>query len=603
MAQLSDYLSLDRVGALLGACPVEARAALAEVLSDLGAAFGGEATVALADGPATGTSGTPDAGAARARFIDPWHDRLARGEVIEAAPGDAPAADGRRIVVPALEGGKLVGVFAVEGAGATGPDTDEAAPLAQGLVHAWARIAARLSDAPSVPPRAELMQAIETIDDAFALFDADDRLVTCNERYREIYALTAPVLEPGVSFDEIERFAVAHGQLAETAGREDEWIRDRVAGRKSPAHDMLQRLSNGRMIRVRERRTADGGLIAIHTDITDMVEAEERLANVIAGARVGTWLLDVANDINTVNERWWEMLGHAPAEDATRPMDEFWQLCHHDDRAKVEAALSDCIDGGVANFTIEFRMRHASGDWVWVQSRGQVLRRDAQGKATLLAGMHVDVSEERAARERMAQREALFRHIYDIAPNGIMQLDFKTGKVLHSNATMERITGHSREELRNMSFPELMAQSDDVPPISQFIKEMNETGGFAPIEVQYRHKSGRSVPVEVRGAVAEDPHGRKTVWCFVIDLSERVAREEERLAAAEAARTAHETLTTAIEALPDGFVLLDSDDRLVLFNSTYREMYPEIRDEVTVGRKISDIQKAGIKAGIYATDR
>ena len=601
MAQFSDLLPPRRAGALLGSSPEVAQDTLIEVLSDLGAALGGSACAVLVDGPPVAAGEAPDDRAAHERWITPWHDRLAAGEVID------PAADengqGASLVIPALDDGRFVGVLAVDRRdGAPAEDATDAVPLAQGLVHAWARIAPRLSAASAPPsaPHAELLQAIETIDDAFALFDADDRLVMCNERYREIYALTAPVLKPGVSFDEIERYAVDHGQLADTAGREEDWIRDRMAGRKSPQRDMVQRLSNGRVIRVRERRTDDGGLIAIHTDITEMVETEERLANVIEGARVGTWAIDVTNDTNTLNHRWWEMLGYPPPDESTRPLAEFWQLCHQDDHAKLEKALSECIEGGAGEFDIEFRMRHESGDWVWVQSRGQVLRRDGQGKATLLAGMHLDVSEEREARERMARREALFRHIYDIAPNGIMQLDFKTGQVLHSNETMGRITGHTQQELRSMSFPDLMAESDDMPPIRQFIKEMNETGGFAPIEVQYRHKSGKTVPVEVRGAVAEDPRGRKTVWCFVIDLTDRVAREEERLAAAEAARTAHATLTTAIEALPDGFVLLDSDDRLVLFNSTYRDLYPEIRDEIAVGRKISDIQKAGIKAGIYA---
>ncbi len=608
MAYFPDSLTPHRVGALLGACPAEARAALTDALSDLGAALGGTALVVLADGSAIAAGEAPDAGAAQARFITPWRARLAQGEMIDAANGDDAQAAGGLLVIPALEGGRLVGVFAAERQGAPGGDAAEVAPMAQGLVHAWARIARQDmgADTPAMAPdadaapQADLMLAIETIDDAFALFGADDRLVICNERYREIYALTAPVLKPGVSFDEIERFALKQGQLADGIGREEEWMRDRMAGRKSPQRDMLQRLSNGRVIRVRERRTADGGLIAIHTDITEMVETEERLANVIEGARVGTWEFDLKTGTNTVNDRWWEMLGYSPQESAAHLLERFWELCHEDDHAKIEAALEDCVDGEKDGYTVEFRMRHKTDGWVWVQSRGQVLRRDGQGKASLLAGIHLDVSDDRASRDRMERREALFRHIYDIAPNGIMQLDFKTGEVLHSNATMGQITGHTREELRNMSFPDLMAESDDMPPIHHFIKEMNETGGFAPIEVQYRHKSGRTIPVEVRGAIAEDPRGRKTVWCFVIDLTDRVARENERIAAAEAARTAHETLTTAIEALPDGFVLLDSEDRLVLFNSTYRDLYPEIRDEVAIGRKISDIQKAGAKAGIYA---
>ena len=450
------------LGALLGSCPETARAALAEALSEIGAFTGGTAHVALTDGPSISVSETLGTDAAQARFITPWQAHLIRGEVVDETDG------GGRLVIPAHDGGRLVGVFAVErDRRRKNRDVADIAPLAEGLVHAWARIVRQTGDMglPSSATDAgdasdsDLMQALETIDDALALFDADDRLVICNQRYREIYALTAPVLEPGVSFDEIERYAVEHDQLADAAGREDEWVRDRIAGRKSPAHDMLQRLSNGRLIRVRERRTADGGLIAIHTDITEMIEAEERLANVIAGARVGTWELDNTTEMNTVNDRWWEMLGYPPKKDPQHAFDEYWQLLHPDDHDKVRAALAKCAEGSADDYTLQFRLRHKQGHWVWVESRGRVLRRDGAGRAVLLAGIHLDVSQQRKA---------------------------------------------------------------------------------------------------------------------------------------------HETLTTAIEALPEGFVLLDSEDRVVLFNSTYREFMPELRDEIAIGRKISDIQKAGIKAGVYA---
>ncbi|MTJ04524.1 MAG: PAS domain S-box protein [Sediminimonas qiaohouensis] len=604
MVHSYDMLSTRLMGMLLRAPPQETDATLCNVLTELGTDLKCKAFLVLQDGEGFASHGSVCPEDAIARFITPWEKTLSQGSVVHAedtaAKGDRDHK--RPLLVPVVIQNELVGVLALLGAEFPQDCTGALSAVAEGMVNAWTRSKASEQEPHDAmrPPSAELLQALETIDDAFALFDKNDRLVMCNERYREIYSLTAPAMKPGVSFEEIERYAVQHGQLTDANGREDEWIKERLWDRKHAKKDTVQTLSNGRITRVRERRTVDGGLIAVHTDITEMREAEERFENVITGARVGSWELDVPTGKNTINQRWAEILGYSLHELEPSTMLGFWDLCHEDDRDRVKAALDKCIKGEANDFTLDFRMRHKFGHWTWIQSRGQVLRRDAQGKALLLAGIHLDVSAERAARDRLERREALFRHIYDIAPSGIMQLDFESGAILHSNATMEQITGHSRDELRRMSFTDLMAETDDMPPVRHFILEMRETGGFAPIEVKYRHKSGAHVPVEVRGAVGEDPRGRKTVWCFVIDLSDRIERERERMAAAESARAAHETLTTAIEALPDGFVLVDADDRLVLFNSTYRDLYPEISNEISVGRKISDIQRAGIEHGIYA---
>jgi hypothetical protein len=68
------------------------------------------------------------------------------------------------------------------------------------------------------------MSAIETLPDGFVLYDADDRLVICNERYREIYAKSAPAIVEGARFEDILRYGLQHGQFADVDGREEDWL-------------------------------------------------------------------------------------------------------------------------------------------------------------------------------------------------------------------------------------------------------------------------------------------------------------------------------------------------------------------------------------------
>jgi PAS domain S-box-containing protein len=122
-----------------------------------------------------------------------------------------------------------------------------------------------------------LVEAIETMPEGFALYDAEDRLVVCNRRYREIYAASADAIVPGARFEDMLRVGLGRGQYAEARGREEAWIAERLArhARARGAHE--QRLDSGRWIRVEERRTPDGGSVGIRIDITELKEREAEL--------------------------------------------------------------------------------------------------------------------------------------------------------------------------------------------------------------------------------------------------------------------------------------------------------------------------------------
>jgi PAS domain S-box-containing protein len=139
-----------------------------------------------------------------------------------------------------------------------------------------------------------LVAAVEALPDAFALFDADDRLVLCNDKYREFYPLAEPVLRPGVTFEVIERYALEKGQLAVEPGHEAEWLARRLAGRAAGGETLVQHLPDGRVLRTVERRTAGGELVAFHTDITELA-LKERAASAARNALQAT--LDAMPDL------------------------------------------------------------------------------------------------------------------------------------------------------------------------------------------------------------------------------------------------------------------------------------------------------------------
>jgi class 3 adenylate cyclase len=102
--------------------------------------------------------------------------------------------------------------------------------------------------------------------------------VLCNTRYKELlYPNTDIDLEPGTAFEAIIRGASENGQIIDAEGRLDEWIADRLAFHRNPGEPRIQQRSGGQWILITERKTGDGGTVAIYSDITDLKQREEEL--------------------------------------------------------------------------------------------------------------------------------------------------------------------------------------------------------------------------------------------------------------------------------------------------------------------------------------
>ena len=123
-----------------------------------------------------------------------------------------------------------------------------------------------------------LEDAIETLPEAFALYDKDDRLVACNSQFRKVYPLMTPLMRTGQSFEEMLRHGVMAGQFPEAQGQEDRWIAERMHEHHAAGTATLQQLPDQRWLRVHERRTRSGGIAGVRTDVTELVHKEQQLA-------------------------------------------------------------------------------------------------------------------------------------------------------------------------------------------------------------------------------------------------------------------------------------------------------------------------------------
>ncbi len=126
-----------------------------------------------------------------------------------------------------------------------------------------------------------LDDAIEALPDAFALYDSDDRLLVCNQRYREVYRESAAAMVIGATFESILRHGLAHSQYPQ-AGSDDAtraaWLAERLRRHRAPdGVPILQELPGNQWLRIDERRTRSGGVAGVRTDVTEMVRTRQQL--------------------------------------------------------------------------------------------------------------------------------------------------------------------------------------------------------------------------------------------------------------------------------------------------------------------------------------
>ncbi len=127
-------------------------------------------------------------------------------------------------------------------------------------------------------------------------------------------------------------------------------------------------------------------------------ENEKRLTLALYGADLGIWDYHIPSGAIVINKRCVEMLGYTI--DEIEPHIRAWRaLVHKDDMMHVMKAQREHFAGRTEKYKVEHRLRHKSGSWIWVLSKGCVIERDAGGKPIRACGTHLDVTERKHAEE------------------------------------------------------------------------------------------------------------------------------------------------------------------------------------------------------------
>ena len=275
----------------------------------------------------------------------------------------------------------------------------------------------------------QLLEAFEAIPEGIAIFDANDRYVLWNSRYADVYGTLGQHLCVGKAFEEILREGLARGLYHDAIGREREWLQARMLRHRRERNEHEQMLSDGKWVRVQERRSAGGGSVGVRIDITELKCAEESFRLLFEANPVPMWVFDPDTlGIVSVNDAAIALYGYSRERFLTLKVTD---LRPEEDRPALLAHLSS---GKPTQGRKVWRHLKSGGDLALVTVYSTDLAHN--GKNARLCAI-VDVTDAKAAEIELRNRKLQLDAAVNNMSQGLLMFDAEQRLVLHNRRYAE----------------------------------------------------------------------------------------------------------------------------------------------------------------------
>lgn len=285
-------------------------------------------------------------------------------------------------------------------------------------------------------------------------------------------------------------------------------------------------------------------VLSLAIDITERKQAEaelrttkERYELVIRGLNEGVWDLNLVTNELTPSERLLEMIGFDRGE-ISPDLNAWLDLVHPEDRSMVAEQIRR-HSARREPYSIRFRHRHKSGDYLWLHGRGQAVWNE-RGEVIQLAGSVADITSQVEAQQALEASEERFRMLFEAAPFAVT-VNGMDGRFTAVNPAFEQLSGYAASEVLGR-IPLDLGMGTGSVGVELVVDILERSGRLDYVETTTRTKGGRRRNVLFCCRLVT-LGGKRQILSSSIDITDRKRAEEalrtseQRLA--EAQRIAH----------------------------------------------------------------
>ncbi|WP_135364851.1 PAS domain S-box protein [Halosimplex halophilum] len=445
---------------------------------------------------------------------------------------------------------------------------------------------------------------LDAIDDVFYVLDDDGDLLRWNETLAEVTGYDDSEIADMQATDfvvEADREAVRNGiaNIEELAGVPLEARFETSDGEAVPFEIVASPLENPDGERI---------IAGVARDISERKEHERRLTAVVENTEDPIYIKDRDGRYRFVNEAFASYFGESPAAITGATDGELFDEVTAEDIRGDDRRVLD--DGEHVSREVT---RPVDGEnRVFLDHKYPY--RDEDGAVAGVMGISRDITERKAAEEKLRERERRLQEYREYTEEILDAIDdvfyvlSAEGGLQRWNGSLRAVTGYDDSEIADMHATDFFAE-DDRPRIAAAIETALRSGDTR-VEAPFLTADGEAVPFEFVASRLESPDGEPVVVGIGRDISERKEREREL-------RATKERMQKFVETSPVGVVATDPEGRVTLWNDAMEaifgwsaeevlgEPYPavpadregddEVRQRVLAGESVTGVERERVR--------
>jgi len=265
---------------------------------------------------------------------------------------------------------------------------------------------------------------------------------------------------------------------------------------------------------------------------------------------------------------------------------------HPDDRHRLRNGTVRYFKGAAPHFACEYRVLNKAGQWRWLSDRATAIR-DDRGRVLRVIGAVSDITEQVEMKRALTESEERYALAIRAVGEGMYDWNIRDNEIYFSPTVRENLQINPHEFSKPEHWTALLHPEDYERYRRTLIEHLKGHSERFDCDVRYKGRSGEWRWARQHGFALRDASGRAY---RMVGATGDITEQKKLIEQVERAQRA---VTDAIESISEGFVLFDSEDRVVMCNSVWRNYFKGVEDMIVPGARFDNILRAGFERGMF----